>query len=182
MAPCSGRLGLPIYICEQIAPPERREPPPECERARTKVRPAKKGGSRCHRSGRRRIRHQAGRARRRSPSPRRRPRAANSRGSARPSGTQTGSPARTGRARRASARPSGPRSRRLQRAWICHLLEPPLLAMAPRCRRCSEGKDRVLTCGVRKRVRRPEAPVLQRDRICAPHTLGSSIWSPPSSG
>jgi hypothetical protein len=87
MAPCSGRLGLPICICGQIAPPDRRVPRPGCDRARTKVRPAKEGGSRCHRSGRRRIRRQAGRARRGSPSPRKRPRAANSPGSARRSGT-----------------------------------------------------------------------------------------------
>jgi hypothetical protein len=56
MAPCSGRVGLPICICGRIALLGEREPPTEWERAGTEVRPAKEGGSRCHRSGRRRIR------------------------------------------------------------------------------------------------------------------------------
>jgi hypothetical protein len=85
MVPCSGRPGLPIFICGQSAPLDDREPPTECERAGTRVRPANQGGSRCHRSGRRRIRRQAGRARRRSRSRRRRPRAGSSGGWSRPS-------------------------------------------------------------------------------------------------
>ncbi len=80
MAPCSGRPGLPIFICGQSAPLDDGEPPTECERAGSRVRPAKQGGSRCHRRGRRRIRRQAGRARRRSRSRRRRPRAGSSGG------------------------------------------------------------------------------------------------------
>jgi len=79
MAPCSGRLGLPICICGQVALGER-EPPTECERAGTEVRTAKEGGRRCHRSGRRRMRRQPRRARRRSRSRRRRPHAGSSRG------------------------------------------------------------------------------------------------------
>lgn len=78
MAPCSGRLGLPICICGRIALLGEREPPTESERAGTEVRPAKEGGSRCHRSGRRRMRPQARRARRGSPSRRKRPRAGSS--------------------------------------------------------------------------------------------------------
>jgi hypothetical protein len=85
MAPCSGRVGLPICICGQIALLGEREPPTECERAGTQVRPAKEGGSRCHRSGRRRMRRQARRARRGSRSRRRRPRAGSSRSWGRPS-------------------------------------------------------------------------------------------------
>lgn len=42
-----------------------------------------------------------------------------------------GSPTLTGRTGEASGRPSAPRSRRLQRAWICRLLEP-LWRLAPR--------------------------------------------------
>jgi hypothetical protein len=72
MAPCSGRVGLPICICGQVAPLGEREPPTECQ--------PKEGGSRCHRKDRRRMRPQAGRARRRSRSRRRRPRAGSSRG------------------------------------------------------------------------------------------------------
>jgi hypothetical protein len=45
MAPCSGRLGLPICICGRIALLGEREPPTECERAGTEVRPAKEGGT-----------------------------------------------------------------------------------------------------------------------------------------
>src|SRR5439155_12264097 len=45
----------------------------------------------------------------------------------------------TGRARRALARPSAPRSRRSQRARICRLLEP-LWRLAPRSGRCSERR------------------------------------------
>ncbi len=85
MAPCSGRAGLPICICGQVALQGEREPPTECERAGTPARPAKEGGSRCHRSGRRRMRRQARRARRGSRSRRRRPRAGSSRGWFRPS-------------------------------------------------------------------------------------------------
>ncbi len=80
MAPCSGRQGLPICICGRIALLGEREHPTECERAGTEVRPAKEGGSRCHRSGRRRMRRQPRRARRASRSRRRRPRAGSSRG------------------------------------------------------------------------------------------------------
>jgi hypothetical protein len=85
MAPCSGRVGLPICFCEQVGLLGEREHPTGCERAGTQVRPAKEGGSRCHRSGRRRMRRQARRARRRSRSRRRRPRAGSSRGWGRPS-------------------------------------------------------------------------------------------------
>jgi hypothetical protein len=80
MAPCSGSVGLPICICGQIGLLVEREHPTECERAGTQVRPAKEGGSRCHRSGRRRMRRHARRARRGSRSRRRRPRAGSSRG------------------------------------------------------------------------------------------------------
>jgi hypothetical protein len=82
MAPCSGRVGLLICIWGQIALLGDREPPAESERAGTEVLPAKEGGSRCHRSGRRRMRRQARRA---SRSRRRRPRAGSSRGLASPS-------------------------------------------------------------------------------------------------
>jgi hypothetical protein len=75
MAPCSGRVGLPICICGRVALPGEREPPIECERAGTEVRTAKEGGRRCRRSGRRRMRRQARRARRGSRSRSRRPRA-----------------------------------------------------------------------------------------------------------
>jgi hypothetical protein len=85
MARCSGRLGLPICICGRIALLGEWEPPTGCERAGTQVRPAKEGGSRCHRSGRRRMRAQARRARRGSRSRRKRPRAGSSRGWGRPS-------------------------------------------------------------------------------------------------
>jgi hypothetical protein len=85
MAPCSGRLGLPICICGRIALLGERETPTECECAGTEVRPAKEGGSRCHRSGRRRMRPQARQARRGSPNRRKRPRAGSSRGLASPS-------------------------------------------------------------------------------------------------
>jgi hypothetical protein len=85
MAPCSGRVGFPIYICGQIALRGDREPPTERARAGTEVRPAKEGGSRCHRSGQRRMRRQARRARRGSRSRRKRPRAGSSRGWGRPS-------------------------------------------------------------------------------------------------
>jgi hypothetical protein len=101
MAPCSGRLGLPICICGRIALLGEREYPSECERAGTEVRPAKEGGSRCHRSGRRRMRRQARRARRGSPSRRKRPRAGSSRGLASPS----------------AAASSGWRARRSQTGW-----------------------------------------------------------------
>jgi hypothetical protein len=84
MVPCSGRVGLPICICGQLALLGEREPPTECERRGIQVRPAQEGGSRCHRSGRRKMRRQARRARRRSRSRRRRPRAGSSHGSARP--------------------------------------------------------------------------------------------------
>jgi len=40
MAPCSGRVGLPICICGQIALLGEWEPPTGCERAGTQVRPA----------------------------------------------------------------------------------------------------------------------------------------------
>ena len=83
MAPCSGRVGLLICIWGQIALLGDGEPPAESERAGTEVLPAKEGGSRCRRSGRRRIRRQARRARRGSRS--RRPRAGSSRGLASPS-------------------------------------------------------------------------------------------------
>jgi hypothetical protein len=72
MAPCSGRVGLPICICGKAALLGEREPPTECE--------PKEGGSRCHRSGRRRMRRQARQARRGSRSRRRRPRAGSSGG------------------------------------------------------------------------------------------------------
>jgi hypothetical protein len=87
MAPCSGRVGLPICICVRIALLGEREPPIGCERAGTQVLPAKEGGSRCHRSGRRRMGRQPRRARRgsRSRSRRKRPRAGSSRGLGRPS-------------------------------------------------------------------------------------------------
>jgi hypothetical protein len=85
MAQCSGRLGLPICICGQVALLGEREPPTECERVGTEVRTAKEGGRRCHRSGRRRMRRQARWARRRSRSRRRRPHAGSSRGWGRPS-------------------------------------------------------------------------------------------------
>ena len=101
MAPCSGRVGLPICICGRIALLGEREPPTECERAGTEVRPAKEGGSRCHRSGRRRMRPQARRARRGSRSRRKRPRAGSSRGLASPS----------------AAASSGRRARRSQTGW-----------------------------------------------------------------
>jgi hypothetical protein len=78
MAPCSGRVGLPICICGQVALLGEREPPTACEGAGTEVRTAKEGGRRCHRSGRRRMRRQARWARRRSR--RRRPHAGSSRG------------------------------------------------------------------------------------------------------
>jgi hypothetical protein len=78
MAPCSGRLGLPICICGQLPLLGEREPLTERERVGAEVRPAKEGGSRFHRSGRRRTRRQARRVRRRSR--RRRPRAGSSRG------------------------------------------------------------------------------------------------------
>jgi hypothetical protein len=84
MARWSGRPGLPISICGQIAPLGEREPPSECKRATTKVPPAKEGGSRCHRSGRRRIRRQPSLARRANRSRRRRPRAGSNRGRSRP--------------------------------------------------------------------------------------------------
>jgi hypothetical protein len=84
MARWSGRPGLPISICGRIAPLGEREPPSECERATSKVPPAKEGGSRCHRSGRRRIRRQASLARRANRSRRRRPRAGSNRGRSRP--------------------------------------------------------------------------------------------------
>ena len=80
MARCSGRPGWPICICGQIAPLGQRARPTEYERAGTQIRPAKEGGSRCHRSGLRRMLPQARRARRRSRSQRRRPRAGSSRG------------------------------------------------------------------------------------------------------
>jgi hypothetical protein len=84
MARWSGRPGLPISICGRIAPLGEREPPSECERATSKVPPAKEGGSRCHRSGRRRIRRQASLARRANRSRRRRPLAGSNRGRSRP--------------------------------------------------------------------------------------------------
>jgi hypothetical protein len=84
MARWSGRPGLPISICGRIAPLGEREPPSECNRATSKVPPAKEGGSRCHRSGRRRIRRQASLARRANRSRRRRPRAGSNRGRSRP--------------------------------------------------------------------------------------------------
>jgi hypothetical protein len=86
MGPCSGRPGLPISISGRIAPLREREPPSECEHATTKVTPAKEGGRRCHRSGRRRIRRQSSLARRasRSRSRRRRRRAGSHRGRSRP--------------------------------------------------------------------------------------------------
>jgi hypothetical protein len=80
MARCSGKPGSPIYVSGQIAPLGQRGPPTENKRAGTQIRPAKEGGSRCHRSGRRRIRYQARRARLRSRSRRKRPRAGSSRG------------------------------------------------------------------------------------------------------
>ncbi len=55
MAPCPGSAGLPICICGQVALLGEREPPTECE--------PKLGGSRCHRSGPRRMRRQARRGR-----------------------------------------------------------------------------------------------------------------------
>jgi hypothetical protein len=63
MAPCSGREGLPICICGQVALPGTREPPTECERAGTKVGPGNEGGRRCRRRCRRRMRRQARRPR-----------------------------------------------------------------------------------------------------------------------
>ncbi len=87
MAPCPGSAGLPICICGQVALLGEREPPTECE--------PKLGGSRCHRSGPRRMRRQARRARRGSRSRRRRPRAGSSRGCGRPS-ADTGDPQPTG--------------------------------------------------------------------------------------
>jgi hypothetical protein len=86
MALCSGRLGLPICICGQVVLLGASEPPTERERAGAEVRPAQEGGSRCHRSGRRRMRRLARRVRRGSRSRRRRPRAgSSSRGWGRPS-------------------------------------------------------------------------------------------------
>ena len=90
MAPCSGRVGLPICICGQVALLGEREPPTECERAGTEVRTAKEGERRCHRSGRRRMRRQARWARRGSRSRRRRPHAGSSRGWGRPSAESGG--------------------------------------------------------------------------------------------
>jgi hypothetical protein len=90
MAQCSGRLGLPICICGQVALLGERESPTECERAGTEVRTAKEGGRRCHRSVRRRMRRQARWARRGSRSRRRRPHAGSSRGWGRPSAESGG--------------------------------------------------------------------------------------------
>jgi hypothetical protein len=101
MAACSGRVGLPICICGRIARLGEREPPTECERAGTQVRPAKEGGNRCHRNGRRRMRRQPRRARRGSPSRGKRPRAGSSRSLASPS----------------AAASSGWRARRSQTGW-----------------------------------------------------------------
>jgi hypothetical protein len=84
MGPCSGRPGLPISISGRIAPLREREPPSEWEHAATKVTPAKEGGRRCHRSGRRRIRRQSSLARRASRSRRRRRRAGSNRGRSQP--------------------------------------------------------------------------------------------------
>jgi hypothetical protein len=78
MAPRSGRTGLPTCICGKAALRGEREPPTDSERAGTQARPAKEGGRRCHRSGRRRMRHKARQARRGGRSRRRRPRAGNS--------------------------------------------------------------------------------------------------------
>jgi hypothetical protein len=79
MARCSGRPGSPICTCGQTEPPGQRGPPTEHKRAGTQIPPAKQGGSRCHRSGQRRIRRQARRARRASRSRRRKPRAGSNR-------------------------------------------------------------------------------------------------------
>jgi hypothetical protein len=107
MAPCSGRLGLPICICARIALLGEREPPTECQRAGTEVRLAREGASRCHRSGRRRMRPQARRERRGSPSRRKRPRAGSSRGLASPSAAASSGR----RARRSQTASRLPRSR-----------------------------------------------------------------------
>jgi hypothetical protein len=80
MARCSGRPASPTCICGQIVPLGQRRPPTEYERAGTQIPPAKEGGSRCHRSGLRRMLPQARRARRGSRSQRRRPPAGSSRG------------------------------------------------------------------------------------------------------
>jgi hypothetical protein len=74
------QAGLPICFCAQFASQGEREPRTEYERAGTRSTPTQEGVSRCHRSGRRRIRHQARRGRRGSRSRRRRPRAGSSRG------------------------------------------------------------------------------------------------------
>jgi hypothetical protein len=118
MAPCSGRLGLPICICGEVAPLSARGPRAECERAGTQVRPAKEGGRRCHRSGQRRIRRQARRARRRSRSRRKRPRAGSSGGLASPSaghhpGGERGEAGQDGQ--------GSPNRRRRRRREVCQI-------------------------------------------------------------
>jgi hypothetical protein len=80
----AGRPGLPIFISGRIARLGEREPPSQCERATTKVRAAKEGGSQCQRSGRRGIWRQASLARQAKRSQRRRPRAGSNRGRSRP--------------------------------------------------------------------------------------------------
>ena len=141
MAPCSGRLGLPICICARIALLGEREPPTECQRAGTEVRPAREGGNRCHRSGRRRMRPQARRARRGSPSRRKRPRAGSSRGLASPSAAASSGR----RARRSQTASRLPRSRyregnvlRRAAAWFSvGLRGRSALRAGPRARFCA---------------------------------------------
>jgi hypothetical protein len=111
MARSSGRAGLPICTCGQIALPGEREPRAECEHAGTEVRPAKEGGSSCHRSGRRRIRSQARRARRGSRSRRDRPPAGSSRALAPPSAAHDPGGGR-GEAGKGGRRRSSPARRR----------------------------------------------------------------------
>jgi hypothetical protein len=78
------QAGKPIFISGRIALLGERKPPSQCERATTKVRVAKEGGSQCQRSGRRRTRRQASLASQAKRSQRRRPRAGSNRGRSRP--------------------------------------------------------------------------------------------------
>jgi len=75
MAPCSGRVGLADLYLRADRPAGREGGSDRMRTRRHQVGPATEVLSRCHRSGRRRIRRQARRARRGSRSRRKRPRA-----------------------------------------------------------------------------------------------------------
>ena len=182
-ARCSGRVGLPIYICGQIAQQGEREPPTERARAGTEVRPAKQGGSRCHRSGQRKIRRQARRARRGGPSRRKRPRAGSSRGWGRPSAAVALTSRRAERALafidRDGERPQSASADALAQGESYQAL---LIVKGPASRLCWRSRSFPSSSHASSDGRRPDNCRVLAERRHAPLWQAQRVARPPQQG